>query len=137
MFQPDSERNYHIFYQLCAGCPAAERKDLGLFSSTEFNYLNQGRAHLANVDDAAEFTQTSQALSTLGLSVNNQWMLFRIMAGILHLGNMSIADTDSDGSDISNTAAYQNVIRLLGLDESAFKRAITTRVPMILCYPSY
>jgi myosin-5 len=36
VYQPESERNYHIFYRLRAGALTKEKKDLGLF------YLNQG-----------------------------------------------------------------------------------------------
>ncbi len=43
VFQPSTERNYHIFYQLCAGAPVKERKDLGLDSDiAKFFYLKQG-----------------------------------------------------------------------------------------------
>src|SRR6266404_5481224 len=43
VYQPDIERNYHIFYQLCAGAPLKERKDLGLETDvTKFHYLRQG-----------------------------------------------------------------------------------------------
>ncbi|KAH6570860.1 hypothetical protein BASA60_007466 [Batrachochytrium salamandrivorans] len=42
VFQPQTERNYHIFYQLCAAAPAAERKELGLGTWENFFYLNQG-----------------------------------------------------------------------------------------------
>ena len=43
VYQPETERNYHIFYQLCAGTPLKERKDLGLDTDiTKFHYLRQG-----------------------------------------------------------------------------------------------
>ncbi|KAF8954412.1 P-loop containing nucleoside triphosphate hydrolase protein, partial [Flammula alnicola] len=68
VFQPLTERNYHIFYQLCAGAPVKERKDLGLDSDiTKFFYLKQGgpsSTPIAGVDDAEEFRATQQALST-------------------------------------------------------------------------
>ncbi|KAG9318369.1 myosin 5 [Chiua virens] len=59
VFQPTTERNYHIFYQLCAGAPLKERKDLGLDTDiTKFHYLRQGgptSTPIAGVDDAEEF----------------------------------------------------------------------------------
>ena len=68
------ERNYHIFYQLCAAAPAAERKELGLGSWDTFFYLNQGGIGVVNgIDDAEEFGITQKGLSTIGISVSTQW----------------------------------------------------------------
>ena len=39
VFQSDTERNYHIFYQLCAGAPAAECKEFHILPASDFNYL--------------------------------------------------------------------------------------------------
>ena len=38
VFQAPDERNYHIFYQLCASCDLTEMKDLrlGMFQRKEF-----------------------------------------------------------------------------------------------------
>ena len=69
-----TERNYHIFYQLCAGCPAAERKDLGITTFDQYNYLNQGGdGTIPGVDDEAEFSITQRALSATGIPVSLQW----------------------------------------------------------------
>ena len=68
------ERNYHIFYQICAAVPAAERKELSLGRWSDYHYLNQGgTGTIPGFDDAAEFTITQQALSTIGISVSTQW----------------------------------------------------------------
>ena len=40
--QSKEERNYHIFYQLCAGAPDKLRHQLQLLSPDSFHYLNQG-----------------------------------------------------------------------------------------------
>ena len=72
-----TERNYHIFYQLCAGAPLKERKDLGLDTDTsKFHYLKQGgpaAATINGVDDAEEFRTTQTALSTIGIGIEKQW----------------------------------------------------------------
>lgn len=76
VFQPKSERNYHIFYQLCAAAPAAEREQLGLDSWDHFHYLKQGETGIVNgMDDAAEFAATQKALSIVGVSVSLQWYI--------------------------------------------------------------
>ena len=74
IYQPPIERNYHIFYQLCAGAPAAEKTSLFLDSWDTFFYLNRGETGEINgVDDAQDFIQTQKALSVIGISVSSQW----------------------------------------------------------------
>jgi myosin-5 len=89
VFQPVTERNYHIFYQLCAGAPLKERKDLGLDTDiNKFNYLKQGgptSTPINGVDDAEEFRQTQHALSTIGISVEKQWAVFKLLSALVHL----------------------------------------------------
>ncbi|KAG7092220.1 hypothetical protein E1B28_008587 [Marasmius oreades] len=126
VFQPPTERNYHIFYQLCAGAPLKERKDLGLDTDiTKFHYLKQGGPHstpIAGVDDAEEFRATQQALSTVGISVEKQWAVFRLLTSLLHLGNIKIVSLRSDSSIDDNDAALQLATRFLGVNLAEFKR---------------
>src|SRR6201996_8590087 len=81
VFQPLKERNYHIFYQLVAGATEEEKQELGLVSVEEFDYLNQGNEPtIDGVDDAAEFKDTRDSLTRLGVSVEVQSQLWRILA---------------------------------------------------------
>lgn len=42
VFQPSTERNYHIFYQLLAGLDSEHKKELGLLTADDYKYTNQG-----------------------------------------------------------------------------------------------
>ena len=129
MFQPENERNYHIFYQLCAGAPTAERKELSLASYDQFNYLSQGGDGLIlGVDDAEEFDSTARAFSTIGISVSMQWKIFRLLAAILHIGNIVIKQSGSDQSSIAeNDVALITASRLLGAPASNFRKWLTKK----------
>lgn len=126
VFQPTTERNYHIFYQLCAGAPLKERKDLGLDTDvTKFHYLRQGgptSTPIVGVDDAEEFRATQQALSTVGISVEKQWAVFRLLAALLHLGNVKITQTRSESSIDETDAALILATRFLGVQLAEFKK---------------
>ncbi|KAJ3128894.1 Myosin type-2 heavy chain 1 [Nowakowskiella sp. JEL0407] len=78
--------------------PPAERKELGLGSWDTFFYLKQGGiGTVPDVDDAAEFVATQNAMSVIGLSVTKQWDIFRICAALLHIGNINIeGEKDAD-----------------------------------------
>ncbi|EDR14408.1 uncharacterized protein LACBIDRAFT_322361 [Laccaria bicolor S238N-H82] len=126
VFQPVTERNYHIFYQLCAGAPSKERKDLGLDGEvTKFHFLKQGgpsSTPIAGVDDAEEFRATQQALSTVGISVEKQWAVFRLLAALLHLGNVKITQLRTDASMDDNDPALLLATRFLGINLAEFKK---------------
>ena len=126
VFQPLTERNYHIFYQLCAGAPSKERKDLGLDSDiTKFHFLKQGgpsSTPINGVDDAEEFRATQQALSTVGISVEKQWAVFRLLASLLHLGNVKVAQMRTDAAIDDNDPALLLATRFLGVSLVEFKK---------------
>uniref|UniRef100_A0A8C3CI02 Uncharacterized protein n=1 Tax=Cairina moschata TaxID=8855 RepID=A0A8C3CI02_CAIMO len=64
-FQAGAERNYHIFYQLCASAALPELQGLGLRGAETFHYTRQGRCP-AGIDDAADLDNTRHAFSLLG-----------------------------------------------------------------------
>ncbi|KAG2358707.1 P-loop containing nucleoside triphosphate hydrolase protein [Suillus spraguei] len=126
VFQPTTERNYHIFYQLCAGAPSKERKDLGLDTDvTKFHYLKQGgptSTPIGGVDDAEEFRATQQALSTVGISVEKQWAVFRLLSALLHLGNVKVTQTRTDSVIDDADPALLLATRFLGVNFADFKK---------------
>ncbi|KZT28618.1 hypothetical protein NEOLEDRAFT_1058410 [Neolentinus lepideus HHB14362 ss-1] len=141
VYQPLTERNYHIFYQLCAGVPVKERKDMGLDTDvSKFFYLKQGGPNavsIPGVDDAEEFRATQQALSTVGISVEKQWAVFRLLAALLHLGNVKVTQMRNDAVLDENDSALLLATRFLGVDLPEFKKwtvkkQITTRSEKIV-----
>ncbi|KAG5457652.1 MAG: P-loop containing nucleoside triphosphate hydrolase protein [Olpidium bornovanus] len=130
--QPESERNYHIFYQLVAGAPPSEKEELGLMgSAADFHYLNQGGADfqsIKGVDDAAEFAITQRALSTIGVAVQLQWQVFRLLSALLHVGNIKVGGSDKSPAFISESdVALETSARLLGLDAAALQKWLTMK----------
>uniref|UniRef100_A0A8D0AM36 Myosin VA n=1 Tax=Sander lucioperca TaxID=283035 RepID=A0A8D0AM36_SANLU len=99
VFQADEERNYHIFYQLCASSHLPEFNSLKLSSANDFLYTRQGRSPVIHgVDDTKELSTTRNAFTLLGINESYQMGLFQVLAAILHLGNVEIKDKDSDSS---------------------------------------
>ncbi|KAI9357597.1 P-loop containing nucleoside triphosphate hydrolase protein [Zopfochytrium polystomum] len=131
LFQPLTERNYHIFYQLCAAAPAAEREELGLGKWQDFFYLNQGRAGVVKtIDDVGDFELTQKALSTIGMSVTQQWKIFRVCAALLHIGNIKITgfEGNNDKSFVpEDDPAMVQTCKLLHLNQAEFTKWMTKR----------
>ena len=141
VYQPESERNYHIFYQLLAGAPSKERKDLSLSSDPgSFAYLAGGgpsSTPIPGVDDTKEFRATQTALSTVGISVERQWHVFKLLAALLHLGNIKITQARTDAVLADDDPALALATALLGLPASEFKKwtikkQLTTRSEKIV-----
>lgn len=110
--------------QLCAGAPVSEKREFELGDYTNFHYLNQsGTGTIPNVDDAVEFEATQRALSTVGLSVQLQWKIFRLLAALLHIGNIQITGR-ADAMLAEDDNALLLATRLMGINETEFRKWI-------------
>ncbi|KAM9796921.1 unconventional myosin-Va [Syngnathus typhle] len=119
VFQSGAERNYHIFYQLCASRQLPEMRSLKLAAPEYFRYTNQGDAKIAGTDDVMEMERTRNAFTILGILPDQQIELFRILAAVLHLGNVKISGTGrtSDRSYIDADDSSMAVFcKLLGVE---------------------
>uniref|UniRef100_A0A8C4J4X6 Unconventional myosin-VI n=1 Tax=Dromaius novaehollandiae TaxID=8790 RepID=A0A8C4J4X6_DRONO len=157
--QGKEERNYHIFYRLCAGAPEDIRQKLYLSSPDNFRYLNRGctryfatketdKQILQNrkspeylkagslkdplLDDHGDFNRMCTAMRKIGLDDAEKLDLFRVVAGVLHLGNIDFeeAGSTSGGCTLKNRSgqALECCAALLGLDEDDLRGSLTTRV---------
>ncbi|XP_014750384.1 PREDICTED: unconventional myosin-Vb isoform X1 [Sturnus vulgaris] len=119
VFQAEDERNYHIFYQLCASSSLPEFKDLGLTCAEDFFYTSQGGdTSIDGVDDADDFEKTRHAFTLLGVKESHQMTIFRIIAAILHLGNTEIqVERDGEGCSVSSEDEHlSSFCSLLGVE---------------------
>jgi len=133
VFQPLKERNYHVFYQLVAGATDAERKELNILPVEDYNYLNQGSSPtIEGVDDKAEYDALKKSLSTIGITNDEQTQIFKILAALLHLGNVSITASRSDSVLAPTDPSLQTAAAILGVDANEFakwtvKKQLVTR----------
>ncbi|XP_057593977.1 unconventional myosin-VI isoform X3 [Hippopotamus amphibius kiboko] len=157
--QGKEERNYHIFYRLCAGASEDVRERLHLSSPDNFRYLNRGcTRYFANketdkqilqnrkspeylkagslkdplLDDHGDFIRMCTAMKKIGLDDEEKLDLFRVVAGVLHLGNIDFeeAGSTSGGCNLKNksTQSLEYCAELLGLDQDDLRVSLTTRV---------
>lgn len=128
VFQPLKERNYHIFYQLVAGVTDKERQELGLLPVEQFEYLNQGNTPtIDGVDDKAEFNATKASLKTIGVDEGKQTEIFKLLAGLLHLGNVKIGAMRNDSSLDPSEPSLVKACEILGIDAPEFAKWIVKK----------
>ncbi|XP_020231511.1 myosin-9 isoform X2 [Cajanus cajan] len=128
----DPERNYHCFYLLCAS-PPEEKEKFKLGDPRSFHYLNQSNCYdLVGVNAAQEYLSTKRAMDIVGISQEEQDAIFRVVASILHLGNIKFAkseDTDSSVlEDEESKFHLQITAELLMCDPVALEGALLERV---------
>ncbi|CAL8349136.1 unnamed protein product [Gadus morhua 'NCC'] len=98
VFQAPSERNYHVFYQLCASRALPEMRALRLDSAEQFRYTNPGGdMEIPGNDDKADLERTRKAFTVLGVPPHQQMELFTILSAVLHLGNVDIQASGRGG----------------------------------------
>ena len=68
----------------------------------DFHYTNQGDCvEISDVDDQSELSTTREALRLLGFHDDHQQHMFRVLASILHLGNIEISSGCNDREEES------------------------------------
>lgn len=67
---------------------------------------------------------TQTALATVGFSSEEQFEVFRVVAAILHVGNIEIKGDRSDQAYITSPEVVEKVCHLLGVSSSDFSRAV-------------
>lgn len=143
VYQPKAERNYHIFYQMLAGLPQSTKDELRLTNAEDYLYMNQGgETKIEGVNDAKEYKITVDALTLVGVAPNTQQQVFKILAALLHMGNIEIKKTRNDASLSSDEPNLKIACELLGIDAFNFakwitKKQIQTRSEKIVSNLSY
>ncbi|KAM3967224.1 myosin heavy chain 95F jaguar [Aphomia sociella] len=157
--QSAEERNYHVFYLLCAGAPPELRAALKLTKPDDYSYLRNGCTQYFTtaasekklgadqkskqqqakgglrdpiLDDVEDFQRLHQALSRVGLTDEEKLGVYRVVAGVLHLGNVQFEeDTGPRGGCVpaaSSAASLQAAAALLAVDAAELQRALVARL---------
>ncbi|KAK9684902.1 hypothetical protein RND81_10G241200 [Saponaria officinalis] len=131
----DPERNYHCFYLLCAA-PKEDVERYKLGNPRSFHYLNQSNCYeLVGINDAQDYLDTRRAMDIVGISKQEQDAIFRVVASILHLGNVvftkgqevdSSVPKDNDSKFHLQTAAELLMCDPVGLEDALCKRVMVT-----------
>ncbi|NXI12518.1 MYO19 protein, partial [Irena cyanogastra] len=87
-YQAPNERNFHIFYQITKGATAEERLEWNLPEGAEYRWLPNSERNL----DEDCFEVTRGAMFHLGIGRATQSNIFKVLSGLLHLGNVQFSN---------------------------------------------
>ncbi|CAI5708211.1 unnamed protein product [Hyaloperonospora brassicae] len=144
VFQPQGERNFHVFYELLHSDDTAcleKTFHLKPKQPEAYAYLNQSGCLRSDlIDDAENFQNLKSALQFIGIRESTQHAIFRLVAGLLHMGNITISQEDTEEgetacirqNDVESQEAVRHASELLGvsseqLTDSILLKRIMTR----------
>lgn len=123
------ERNFHIFYQYAKAAPENYRTNYGIQGPESYTYTSKAKClDVDGINDHQEFADTLKAMRTIGLSQEEQDDIFRILAAILWIGNITFKEDDSGNGQIVDTSMTDFVAYLLQVNPASVVKALTVRI---------
>ena len=124
-----NERNFHIFYQFTKAAPQQYRESFGLQQPQSYLYTSKSKCYdVDGIDDHADFKDTVNAMKVIGMTQQEQDEVFRMLAAILWLGNVTFAEDDSGNSAVQDQSVVDFVAYLLEVDSAAVNKVLTSRI---------
>uniref|UniRef100_A0A4W4E2S9 Myosin VIIAb n=1 Tax=Electrophorus electricus TaxID=8005 RepID=A0A4W4E2S9_ELEEL len=129
--QAPDERNYHIFYCMLEGMIADQKTKLELGLATDYTYLTMGNCTVCyGRDDMKEYSSILSAMKVLMFTDTENWEIFKLLAAILHMGNMHFEPRtfkNLDACMVVHSPALAKAAALLEVDPHTVMTCLTTR----------
>uniref|UniRef100_A0A8C6ZEY3 Myosin VIIA n=1 Tax=Nothoprocta perdicaria TaxID=30464 RepID=A0A8C6ZEY3_NOTPE len=130
-FQAQDERNYHVFYCMLRGMTMEQKKKLGLGKATDYNYLAMGNCTTCDGrDDSKEYANIRSAMKVLMFTDTENWEISKLLAAILHMGNLQYEARTYDNLDaceVVQSASLITAASLLEVDPQDVMNCLTSR----------
>ncbi|XP_023494791.2 unconventional myosin-Ig [Equus przewalskii] len=106
------ERNFHAFYQLLRGSEDEMLRELHLQRNPAlYNFTRQGAGLSAlETDEKSHHQAVTEAMRVIGFSPEEVGSVHRILAAILHLGNIEFVETEEDTLEQGSLAVTEEVL---------------------------
>ncbi|CAF0769334.1 unnamed protein product [Didymodactylos carnosus] len=137
--QGQAERNFHIFYYLYYGLASSSTtmntdNENTYFLSTNQTYRYLSTGLLDDIDFSngfkSKFLAIEKCFEIIGFKYDEVRSIYRILAGLLHLGNLCFHQNEGhfiDGKTCLTDKHLLNIVsQLFGLDVNEFDLALTT-----------
>ena len=125
------ERTYHIFYQLMAAPDNVKSEFWGKLKGTNYDSFKYvGTPRLTKIEgqtDAQHFQNTVDTLAMVGVKGDKLRNMFRAIAAVLQLGNLTFKAKGDDGSMCSSQSEMKALAELLNIPEDQITLAFTER----------
>ncbi|XP_061431484.1 LOW QUALITY PROTEIN: unconventional myosin-VIIa-like [Lethenteron reissneri] len=133
--QAEQERNYHIFYCLLLGSSDEQKKRLGLGKPADYAFLTTGNCTRCDGrDDLKDFASIRSAMKVLAFSETEYLDISKMLASILHLGNLKLQGTVSSNIECCEILTNDHLTwasKLLEVDEAEVQECLTKKVMLM------
>ncbi|XP_063771935.1 unconventional myosin-VIIb [Pseudophryne corroboree] len=127
--QASGERNYHIFYSMLLGMGSEQKKQFTLGNSSDYKYLTMGGCTVCEGrNDVRDYTQVRSAMKILLFSEQDQTDIIKLLAAILHLGNLEFQSAmygNLDCCDVLDSIHLTSVATLLEMNLMELRNCLT------------
>ncbi|XP_053505469.1 unconventional myosin-VIIa [Ictalurus furcatus] len=129
--QAPDERNYHVFYCMLQGMNPEQKTKLGLGQASDYTYLTMGNCTVCEGrDDMNEYSSIQSAMKVLMFTDTENWEISKLLAAILHMGNMRFEARmikNLDACVIVRSSDLAKAAALLEVDPQDVMTCLTTR----------
>eukprot|EP01083_Nonionella_stella_P251833 868426_1 len=128
--QPQNERNYHIPYFMYFGIPQCDHKRFGIQHPSKWHYTNQtGVIHVPCLSDKDGFNQLTKALQIMRFDADTQDEIWKIVSGIMTLGNITYSPDDRGFAQIhpASEVVLDTVSELWRIDKTLLRDTLTKK----------
>ncbi|XP_067322570.1 unconventional myosin-VIIa isoform X1 [Anolis sagrei] len=129
--QAQDERNYHVFYCMLKGMTLEQKKMLGLRKAADYIYLSMGNCITCDGrDDSKEYSNIRAAMKVLMFTDTENWEISKLLAAILHMGNLRYEARSYDNLDaceVVHSASLITAASLLEVEPQDLMNCLTSR----------
>ncbi len=101
-------------------------------SPSSFHYTNQSDCiTVADMDDKHEFDETIKFMTAIGMGDVEIDNVMRIVAAVLHLGNVNFTKSDKSMIDGASQNSLNTVAKLLNINAGELDHAVCCRVRVV------
>ncbi|KAK3508827.1 hypothetical protein QTP70_009605 [Hemibagrus guttatus] len=125
-FQAPNERNFHIFYQMMKGATEEQRQEWEMPRDQKFTWLPNAEKTLE--EDC--FQETVETMISLGIDAHKRAQIFRILAGLLQLGNVNFSpapESEPCGLDQHSKGFLEKTAALLRVPAQELRECVSVR----------
>ncbi|XP_030055927.1 unconventional myosin-VIIa isoform X2 [Microcaecilia unicolor] len=129
--QAQDERNYHVFYCMLKGMTPEQKKKLSLRKATDYNYLTMGKCTTCDGrDDIKEYANIRSAMKVLMFTDTENWEISKLLAAILHMGNLQYEARmydNLDACEVLFSTSLTTAASLFEVDPQDLMNCLTSR----------
>lgn len=124
--QTSQERNYHIFFQIVES-KALYQNSFPILTVEDYQYLKNGLRKAPGINDEEFHGEVKDAFDALGLSEEAQIEIFRLVGGVLMLGNLDFDDIGNDSSKVRSDKPLEDASTCFGVDKESIRKVVLER----------